>query len=159
LVCVKNRSGYLRSASADTDSSIGGNPLATWADYFPEGKIVGIDIAEKKLELGPRITLRRGSQDDPAFLQRISGEFGPFDIVIDDGSHVPAHVTKSFSTLFPLIADGGLYVIEDVQTSFWPQWGGPLADGGATVLLALSMLHHLNYTVLARLSQGASLCR
>jgi hypothetical protein len=126
-------------------SSIGGNSLAMWADYFPDGKIVGIDIAEKKLELGPRITLRRGSQDDPAFLQRISGEFGPFDIVIDDGSHVPAHVTKSFSTLFPLIADGGLYVIEDVQTSFWPQWGGSLADGGATMLLAGSMLHHLNY--------------
>ena len=53
-----------------------------WADYFPDGKSVGIDIAEKKLELGPRITLQRGSQDDPAFLQRISGEFGTFSILL-----------------------------------------------------------------------------
>jgi len=89
--------------------------------------------------------LRRGSQDDRAFLEGISNEFGPFDIIIDDGSHIPAHVIKSFYTLFPLMADGGLYVIEDVQTSFWPDFGGSLIDGGGTIQLAKSMLEHLNY--------------
>ena len=42
-------------------------------------------------------------------------------VFIDDGSHVPAHVATSFYALFPRLADGGLYVIEDVQTAFWPQ--------------------------------------
>ncbi len=124
---------------------VGGASLAMWADYFPNGKIVGVDIAEKDLSLGPRVTLRQGSQDDPTFLERVSNEFGPFDIIIDDGSHIPAHVVESFNTLFPLMADGGFYVIEDVQTSFWPQFGGSFVDSGRTIQLAKSMLDHLNY--------------
>jgi hypothetical protein len=126
-------------------TSIGGASLAMWADYFPNGTIVGIDISEKKLALGPRVTIRRGSQDDPVFLEALSNEFGPFDIIIDDGSHVPEHVLKSFSVLFPRMADVGQYVIEDVQTSFWPNFGGSPDNGGGTVQLAKTMLEHLNY--------------
>jgi hypothetical protein len=124
---------------------VGGASLAMWADYFPKGHILGIDISEKKLELDPRIQVRRGSQDDPVFLARMSEEHGPFDILIDDGSHIPKHVTASFNILFPKLADGGLYVIEDVQTCYWPQFGGSALDGGATMFLAKSVLEHLNH--------------
>jgi hypothetical protein len=58
---------------------------------------------------------------------------------------VPAHVAASFYALFPGLADGGLYVIEDVQTAFWPRLGGSLIDGGATMKLALSVLEFLNH--------------
>jgi hypothetical protein len=126
-------------------ASIGGASLAMWADYFPNGSIVGIDINTKKFELGPRVMFRRGSQDDPVFLKAVSDEFGPFDIIIDDGSHVPAHVVKSFNALFARMADGGLYVIEDVQTTFWPNFGGSPVNGGGTMQLAKAMLEHLNY--------------
>ena len=36
-----------------------------------------------------------------------------FDIIIDDGSHQPAHQKTSFNTLWPNLNDGGLYIIED----------------------------------------------
>jgi demethylmacrocin O-methyltransferase len=124
---------------------LGGASLPMWADYFPHGRILGIDIFAKTLDLGPRVTVRQGSQDDGAFLTRMSAEHGPFDIVIDDGSHVPAHVNASFHVLFPLLADGGLYVIEDVQSTFWPQFGGSTLDGGGTMQLARTILEHLNY--------------
>ena len=124
---------------------IGGASLAMWADYFPNGRILGIDVFANTLELGPRVCVRQGSQDDAAFLARMSDEHGPFDIVIDDGSHVPQHVTASFNVLFPKLADGGLYVIEDVQTTFWPDFGGSALDGGATMHLARSILEHLNH--------------
>jgi hypothetical protein len=125
--------------------SIGGASLAMWADYFPKGQIVGIDIAEKKLDLDPRISIHQGSQDDPAFLKRVCEAHGPFDIIIDDGSHVPTHVVASFYALFPQMADNGIYVIEDVQTCFWPSFGGSILDGGKTMKLAMSMLEYLNF--------------
>src|SRR5262249_42029369 len=69
---------------------------------------------------------------------------GPFDIIIDDGSHIPQHVIASFQALFPLLADDGIYVIEDVQTTFWPDYGGSPTDGGATMGLAHAILTYLN---------------
>jgi hypothetical protein len=124
---------------------LGGASLAMWADYFPNGRVLGIDVFAKTLDLGPRVSVRQGSQDDAAFLARMSAEHGPFDIIIDDGSHVPAQVIASFDVLFPLLGDGGLYVIEDVQSTFWPNFGGSLLDGGATMHLARRVLEHLNY--------------
>ena len=123
---------------------VGGASLAMWADYFPEGQIVGVDVADKKIDLGPRVEIRRGSQDDPDFLNRICDELGPFDIIIDDGSHVPHHVTTSFNILFPRLQNGGFYIIEDVQTTFWPQFGGS-ALGGATMRLAMALLENLHH--------------
>jgi len=125
--------------------TVGGASLAMWADYFSKGEITGIDIAEKRLTLNPRAKLLRGSQDDPIFLRKVCDERGPFDIIIDDGSHVPKHVVASFHFLFPAVADGGMYVIEDVQTAFWPQFGGSAADGGETLKLARTVIECLNH--------------
>ena len=47
-------------------------------------------------------------------------------VVVDDGSHVPAHVRETFAIVFPLLPDGAIYCIEDTQTSYWPAWGGQL---------------------------------
>jgi hypothetical protein len=128
--------------------SVGGASLAMWADYFPEGQIVGIDVAEKKLNLTPRIKIRRGSQDDPEFLKSVCNELGPFDVIVDDGSHVPQHVVASFNILFPHLKDGGLYMIEDVQTTFWPQFGGS-ALGGAVMRFAMAILEDLHHAEIA----------
>ena len=103
---------------------IGGASLAMWADYLQWGTIIGLDVAEKQLSLGPRVTILQGSQGDPEFLARLAAEQGPFDVVIDDGSHVAEHVALSFNKLFPAVVDDGYYIIEDVQTAFWPAYGG-----------------------------------
>ena len=124
---------------------VGGASLAMWADYFPAGRIVGIDIAEKELNLGPRVHIVRGSQSDERFLTQLATERGPFDIVIDDGSHVPEDVVKSFWTLFPTLVKSAFYVIEDIQTAFWPSFGGSPVDGGETIKLAHMILQALNY--------------
>jgi hypothetical protein len=125
--------------------TLGGASLAMWADYFSNGQITGIDNAEKRLDLSPRVKLFRGSQEDPVFLKQVCSERGPFDIVIDDGSHVPKHVVVSFHVLFPSLADGGMYVIEDMQTAFWPNFGGSILDGGETLKLARTVIGCLNH--------------
>ena len=43
----------------------------------------------------------------------------PWDIIIDDGSHVPYHQVFSFFSLWKAVVPGGLYVIEDVETNYW----------------------------------------
>ncbi|HTV28682.1 MAG TPA: hypothetical protein VMF32_12935 [Xanthobacteraceae bacterium] len=137
--------------------TIGGASLAMWAEYFPDGLITGIDIAEKRLTLEPRIKLFRGSQDDPAFLKNVCAERGPFDIIIDDGSHIPKHVVASFNVLFPSLVDGGLYVIEDVQTAFWVQFGGSMLHGGETMKLVRTIVESLNHAEIAVVDRSRSL--
>ena len=127
----------------------GGASLLMWADYFPHARITGIDIAEKQLPPHARIIILQGRQEDRAFLERVVAEHGPFDIVIDDGSHVPAHVQASFEVLFPLLRDRGFYVVEDVQAAFWPRFGGSAPDGGETLGLARAALVALNHAEIA----------
>jgi hypothetical protein len=137
--------------------TIGGASLAMWAEYFSNAIITGIDIVEKRLALDPRIKVFRGSQDDPIFLRDVCAERGPFDIIIDDGSHVPKQVAASFNILFPSLIDGGIYVIEDMQTAFWPQFGGSLLDGGDTVKLVRTIIECLNRAEISAVGPPPSL--
>lgn len=102
----------------------GGASLRMWKAYFRNSQIHGIDIHDKKPIEERRIRVWRGSQVDPEFMSAVFADIGRVDIVIDDGSHVNAHVLATFQHCFPLLADDGIYAIEDVQTSYWPEYGG-----------------------------------
>ncbi len=106
----------------------GGESLRMWEEYFPKAIIYGIDIHDKKAHERDRIRIRQGSQDDPKFLKEVVDDAHGFDIIIDDGSHINEHMIKSFLTLFPLLNDGGFYAVEDLQTSYWPRFGGSSKD-------------------------------
>ena len=112
---------------------LGGRSLRMWAEYFPNAAVTGLDIYEKQLDLGPRVSIVQGSQDDAELLQRLSRERGPFDLVIDDGSHIVNHVLATFEILFPLLPEDGIYAVEDVQTAFWPSYGGNAAGANTIV--------------------------
>ena len=108
------------------DDDRGGQSLEVWRDFFPKAEITGIDIQKKTMDLGPRVEILQGSQVDPDFLKELVSARGPFDIIVDDGSHRNEHIVESFELLFPTLAPGGIYVAEDVQTSFHPRFGGSL---------------------------------
>jgi hypothetical protein len=103
---------------------LGGNSLRMWKKYFPFGKIYGLDIFDKFFHQEKRVKIFQGSQVDKVFLERVTNEIGAIDVIIDDGSHVNEHVIESFNFLFPKLKDGGIYIIEDVQTSYWESFGG-----------------------------------
>ena len=106
----------------------GGKSLRMWRDYFPYAQVYSIDIHDKSAHEGDRIRILQGSQVDENFLKKLLAETGPLDIIIDDGSHINEHVIKSFELLFPHLKDGGMYVVEDTQTSYWPKFGGTSKD-------------------------------
>jgi demethylmacrocin O-methyltransferase len=102
----------------------GGDSLRMWKRYFYKGTITGIDLYDKSALREDRLRIYQGDQCDSFFLTGLSEKEGPFDIIIDDGSHIQSHIIASFETLFPLMSSGGIYVIEDTQTSYWPKFEG-----------------------------------
>ena len=108
--------------------SEGGGSLKMWRDYFESGHIYAFDISQKFGLDEERITTYQGNQIDDEFLNGLCDRHGEFDIIVDDGSHVPSHVIHTFNVLFPRLKNGGIYVVEDIQTSYWRSMGGDLGN-------------------------------
>jgi demethylmacrocin O-methyltransferase len=125
----------------------GGASLRMWKHYFRRAQVLGLDIADKSFVDQKRIRTYQGSQADEALLHRIAEEAGELKVVVDDGSHRPEHIRATFRVLFPLLADGGVYAIEDTQTSYWPEWGGSedRHDPTTTMALVKDLLDGLNF--------------
>ncbi len=103
-----------------------GGSLQMWKDYFGEkATVVGVDINPdcKQFE-EENIHICIGSQADRDFLLSVSEQWGPFDIVVDDGSHVSSHQILTFETLFPLLNENGVFICEDCQCCYLPGYGG-----------------------------------
>ena len=110
------------------DPMQGGNSLRMWHDYFPNGRIYGVDIFDKTPHNQRRIKTFCGSQTDPDFLDALVREIGTIDIVVDDGSHIGEHILFTFRHLFPHLSDQGFYVVEDTLTSYLEAFGGNVVD-------------------------------
>jgi demethylmacrocin O-methyltransferase len=102
----------------------GGNSLRMWKRYFHHGKIYGIDIYDKSKFDEHRIKTFQGNQNDIGFLDKILTRIGKIDVIIDDGSHINQDVIASFQFLFPRLNSGGIYVVEDTETSYIDSYGG-----------------------------------
>jgi hypothetical protein len=110
----------------------GGKSLLAWQAYFPRGHIIGADIEEKIALAGSRREIVMLDQSSTEQLAALARDKGPFDLIVDDGSHFSAHQIVTFRQLFGALNDGGIYVIEDIQTSFWPGLvAGTVWDGAA----------------------------
>ncbi|NTF42800.1 class I SAM-dependent methyltransferase [Rhizobium rhizogenes] len=106
------------------DPKAGGNSVRMWKEYFPNAQIYAIDIVDKSAHVEDCITIFQGSQDNEAFLKKVADQMGRIDIIIDDGSHITHHIIKTFEVLYPILATGGIYIVEDVGTSYWDNYGG-----------------------------------
>lgn len=125
----------------------GGASLRMWKYFFPRAQIVGLDIENKSFVDEDRIKSYQGSQTDQALLRKIVADAQSVRVIIDDGSHRPHHIRSTFATLFPLLEDGGVYIIEDTQTSYWPELGGSAdrTDPTTTMALVKDLIDGLNY--------------
>ena len=104
-----------------------GGSLRMWREYLhPKSVIVGIDINSKCKQFEDpenNVHVRIGGQQDATFLQEVNAEFGPFDVILDDGSHMTSHMVESFRCLFDsALADSGVYVVEDVHSNYWKSY-------------------------------------
>ncbi len=112
----------------------GGGSLQLWKRFLgPYAQIVGLDVVDKRDVEEDQVAVRVGDQADAAFLQRVLEEFGPPDVVLDDGSHVMDHIRASFRYLYPRMSASGVYMVEDLHTSYWQDFGGGLGAPGSFI--------------------------
>jgi hypothetical protein len=124
----------------------GGGSSQMWRQYLgPFARIVGIDNREvcKQYE-DDQVAIRIGDQGDESFLRAVNDEFGPFDIVLDDGSHKMDHLLLTFRTLYPLMPINGVYLLEDLHTCYWPAFGGGLRVENSFLNVCATLIHELH---------------
>jgi cephalosporin hydroxylase len=103
-----------------------GGSLQMWKHYFgPQARIIGVDIDERCRALAEeQIEVRIGDQGDRAFLRSLAEDLGPVDLVVDDGAHMLRHQAATFEEIFPAVAADGVYLVEDLHTGYWAEYGG-----------------------------------
>jgi cephalosporin hydroxylase len=130
-----------------------GGSLEMWKRCIgPHVQVIGIDIRpECQVFQEDQISVRIGNQSDPEFLAEIIKEFGAPDIVLDDGSHFTDDIIASFSFLYPRMATGGVYMVEDLHTAYWPGFGGSVGNEKSFIEICKRLIDELN----ADTSRGA----
>src|SRR5579864_6929326 len=87
-----------------------------WEEYFPNAKIYALDIESEILINRGRIRSFQCDQSKESDLLNASLAVGvEFDLIIDDGSHVAEHPIQTARTFVPLLAPGGIYIVEDIH--------------------------------------------
>lgn len=124
-----------------------GASLRTWRWYLgDQTRIVGLDIdpdCARFDDSANGMHVRIGDSGDPRVLDAVAAEFGPFDIVIDDGSHYTHHQMLAFNTLFARhLKPGGIFFIEDTCTSAWRRFR---TSRYSVFDLAKTMVDAINY--------------
>lgn len=103
-----------------------GGSTQMWKKYFgKDAKIIGVDIDERCRSVADeQITIEIGSQDDVEFWKYFKEKYPRVDVLIDDGGHTMAQQIITFQQMFPHLRDEGIYLCEDVGTSYWSSYGG-----------------------------------
>ncbi len=133
-----------------------GRSAHAWEEYFTKADLHFIDISQEFLNIyksnaSERCHLYLADQSDEKSLQAFLAKAGDgFDIIIDDGGHTMLQQITSFKVLFPQLNSGGIYVIEDLATSFLADWGGygskpnPKSGPGTTMSFLQQLIEEIN---------------
>jgi hypothetical protein len=125
-----------------------GGSLDMWKDYFgPDSIIVGIDInpdCVKNNDPDRGVFVEIGNQSDVNFLQSVIDKYGRPDIVLDDGSHIMHDLINTFNYLYYQTKENGVYLVEDLHTCYWTDFGGGLRNPNSFMEFTKNKIDELN---------------
>ncbi|UFK98854.1 class I SAM-dependent methyltransferase [Kaistella faecalis] len=103
-----------------------GGSIQMWQNYFGNDmKYFGVDINANCRQFEDKnVTVFIGSQTDEDFLKTLVETLPEIDIIIDDGGHMMEQQILTFKHLYKKIKEDGIYLCEDVCTSYWSEYGG-----------------------------------
>ena len=101
-----------------------GASMKSWLEYFTHdlAMIIGVDLGGNFDPKSNRARIEHGDQTNPVFLTHVDEMHGPFDIIIDDGSHKSHHQQYTFENMWASLKAGGVYIIEDLEVSYKPEF-------------------------------------
>tara|TARA_A100000171_G_C2139299_1_gene153336 strand:- start:273 stop:1061 length:789 start_codon:yes stop_codon:yes gene_type:complete len=123
-----------------------GGSLQMWKNYFGDKvKIYGVDINPdcKALE-EENVEIFIGSQSDKFFLRDLKAKIPRADIIIDDGGHTMTQQRITFEELFDHVKEDGIYLCEDMHTSYWLEYGGGVKRRGTFIEYSKKLIDSLN---------------
>lgn len=123
-----------------------GGSLQMWKHYFGDkAKIFGIDINPQCKQLEEEnIKIFIGSQSDRSFLRDIKKKIPTIDILIDDGGHTMRQQIITYEELFSHVSENGVYLCEDLHTSYWLRFGGGYKRKGTFIEYSKNFIDYLN---------------
>ena len=123
-----------------------GGSLHMWRHFFgARSRIYGVDIDPRCARFeADGIRVFTGDQGDRVFLRRLRDEIPQVDVVIDDGGHTMTQQIATFEELFPHVSERGMYVCEDLHTSYWEEFGGGMHRPGTFIEYAKRLIDQLN---------------
>lgn len=96
--------------------------LKMWQEYLhPNSLIVSIDVKSQltKVAGSGNIHVRFGDEESDSFLENWATQFGPFNVILDNGNHTSSQMVDSFRGLFAAaLCDNGVYIVEDVDCDY-----------------------------------------
>ena len=126
-----------------------GGSLEIWSKFFKNAStLIGCD-SNPDCELlnydDSRIKIIIGDANSPEVRERLLQLSPQFDIIVDDGSHLSSDIIKSFVLYFPLVAEGGVFIVEDLHCSYWSQFEGGLFDPYSSISLFKHLADVINH--------------
>ncbi|UNE35691.1 class I SAM-dependent methyltransferase [Vermiphilus pyriformis] len=132
-----------------------GSSARMWDEYFSNGKLHFMDydpgIYNYAHGLSDRSTLHIVDQGKRTDLENfIKKTDTQFDVILDDGGHRMEQQILSFEMLFPRIKPGGMYIVEDLHTSYWSDWSGyefakNTCNNKIAINYLLNLVHDVNH--------------
>ncbi|QMV40800.1 class I SAM-dependent methyltransferase [Cohnella cholangitidis] len=123
-----------------------GGSLQMWKHYFgDQATIYGLDVNPRVKSLEEdRIHILIGDQGNRKFWKGVKPSLPVFDIIIDDGGHTMDQQRITFEEMYPLLSPTGVYVVEDMHTSYWPRFGGGYERSDSFVEYSKRLIDKLN---------------
>ncbi len=130
-----------------------GSGVRLWESYFENAELHFIDISLDHVNyFSDRSQYHIADQANPEQLLEVVRKVGgKFDIIIDDGGHTMTQQIVNFTTLFPYLNSGGMYIVEDLHTSYWKSHGGngskeaPLAGPNTAIEFFKDLVDEVNF--------------
>jgi hypothetical protein len=123
-----------------------GGSLQMWRRYFGEkAKIIAVDVNEEcKKFAEPNTIIYIGSQEDENFLADLKSKIPKVDILLDDGGHTMSQQITTFKSLFTHVKEDGLYVCEDIHTSYWKDYYGGYKKKGTFIEFSKNFIDYIH---------------
>jgi hypothetical protein len=128
-----------------------GGSLEMWNHYFDNKcTIYGIDVNSECLTVPEQLQLTNvhisiGDQENRDFWKDYLKDKPKFDIVIDDGGHTMNQQIVTYEEIYDQISDNGVYLCEDLHTSYWNEWGGGLNEKQTFIEYSKNFIDMINF--------------